>query len=123
MKKDDIWAEGKYIDLWSLNHIVAGLLMLPILLWLGLTPMKALAVSFVLFSAWEVMEWFYEVEMFLNQLGDMVTNYMGFGFAWYIYVVNGTNYGEYGFWIFVGAYIILEALGFAAFMRRKTNYQ
>lgn len=82
-RRTDIWREGKYIDLWSVPHVLSGMGLgfaplifagPPVLLWLA---------ALALLVAWEVFEASVGiVEQRTNSVVDVIIGMIGFAFIW-----------------------------------------
>jgi len=116
--REDPWQEGKWLDLWSVNHVLAGILIVPALNWIGLSPLWIFIVSFIILFGWEVSEWIREMEALTNQFMDMVTNYLGFGFSWYLYFIVDKSFGVVWFWAIAAFFIVLELWGWLSYKHK-----
>ena len=70
-----IWTEGKYLDFWSMIHLVDGMLLGGVALLVGLDFWWGFLVSFFVFFIWELVE---PPEYFWNKILDVVVSSLGF---------------------------------------------
>ncbi len=78
MKKFNLWGEGKYLDFWSINHFLSGVVLTGWGVFFGFS----LKISFVVYVAlaigWEIFEIFKGIhEYFGNKVMDVVTGIIG----------------------------------------------
>lgn len=110
-----IWRDGKFFDLWHVNHLLAGILLGQFFfhfqrLWLGF------AISLILMTAWEIFEVVKKItETTFNKSVDMITGVVGFFMA---YVLGGLLSGESYFILFIIffiAWLTLEIWGYIVY--------
>jgi len=111
----NIWKEGRYIDIWHVNHFTAGLLMggipvfLPFSLWFGFL------ISLIGMLAWEYSEVVRDLYEFpINKTLDVVTGVVGFFLMYRVYVWVGHPLDLSIFYILFLIFIIIEIWGFKA---------
>ena len=104
------------MDLWTVNHVLAGAILAGIFTLWGLNPWIGLAVAGVLMVAWEVIEiWSGSsglIESKENSFLDVLTGVGGYG-AMYLIMINVDS--SQSLPIFFGAtaiWVILETWGF-----------
>ena len=110
----ELWKEGKYLDLWSLNHVLGGMLIAGIFIFLNIDLKLALILSFLITLSWEI----YEVKKGLheaptNKVFDLLTNLLG---VYLMYAVVALNIIDTNavFTTVLLCFIILEIWGFLA---------
>lgn len=113
----NLFDEGKYIDFWSIPHVLSGVLaflgakLLDVDLWLGF------AISFVLMIAWEFFEDFVEIHEFItNRVGDVVTGIIGFWGTYYLFEIGILKVTLWWFWLFLIIFAVIDILGFLSFI-------
>jgi hypothetical protein len=115
----DFWTEGKYIDLWTINHVLSGVLSGSILHFLGTSLAWSFAISSILFIGWEVIERIFEVEAVTNQIMDLIADYVGYGiFYGYAYLLFQPLSARMT-WFLAIAFVSLELWGFYTWSQRK----
>jgi len=77
-----IWKEGKFIDFWSVIHLVDGMLMAGIAILIGLKYLVGLLIALVIILIWEFIE---PPEKFTNKIFDVITSVSGFSLMYYAY--------------------------------------
>ncbi len=79
MKFHDIRNDGKYLDLWSLNHFLSGIVYAGWVFQLGFSLWFVFVSYFILAVAWELYEFYADVfEHLGNKAMDVITGVMGF---------------------------------------------
>jgi hypothetical protein len=75
-----LWEEGKYVDMWSIPHILSGVIMAGLFNWLGIGFWLNLLLSTALMIGWEFFELFVlgVHEHMTNKVMDVVTGLLGF---------------------------------------------
>ena len=116
----DYWKEGKYVDLWTINHILSGFLVAGWGSFLGFSLPTLFIIATVLFVGWEIIERYFTVEHLPNQIMDVVFDYLGFGI--FFLVVYAIPEGSYAVLICSTVlFVVLEVTGFRAY--RQRNYR
>ena len=111
-----VWDDGKYVDLWTVNHVLAGVILAGIFTLWGLNPWIGLAFAVILMVAWEVIEiWSGApglIESKENSFLDVLTGLVGYG-AMYVVIINIDSsqslpilFGATAIWV------VLETWGF-----------
>ena len=82
----NIWKEGKYLDFWNVNHILAGCLLAFVSIFLNISFIISLIISFAIMLFWEIYEYHRVIKETLpNQILDIITGFIGFFIVYYIY--------------------------------------
>lgn len=104
-----IWAEGKWLDIWTLNHVLFGVISAHILLKLFYLPyFTALGLAITFYVVWEFIEVMTKAgEAPTNQFMDVLAGIAGF-----------LSYNEFpplqpAVIYLAAAFILLEAYGYA----------
>lgn len=116
----NLWAEGKYVDLWSMPHILSGVIMGGVFNWLGFNFWLNLTVSAVLMISWEFFELYaLDVHEHLsNKIMDVVTGLLGF-FMMCSLINKYTLTPLIPYLVFFSAvYIFLNVWGYLAYEKR-----
>src|SRR3989344_6418533 len=86
------WEEGKHVDLWSLNHIVFGIIIGALFSLKYFSFEKGLIISVVIFLTWEFLEYLFNIREHLsNKTWDVITGLIGFCGGYYLVYVNPKN--------------------------------
>lgn len=118
--RDDIWREGRYIDLWSLVHTLSGVIGGLIAYYTPFAFWSAFSIATVVFILWEIFERLAIVEeYFTNQITDVLFGQLGFVLAFpaSLYITDTTHHYT-TIAIFVVA-LILAAFGWTANSRAE----
>jgi hypothetical protein len=111
-----IFKNGKYLDLWSVNHTLAGVVIAGPLYYFSIPLVYSLAISLFLIVGWEVYEILFEIhETWQNRSTDIIVGVLGFFFIWYLYphITTAQQLEIYAISFFV--FIVLEIWGFIAY--------
>lgn len=74
----DIWRHGRYVDLWSLVHLLSGVLLAVGFYGLGFSVVVTVLFSITLLVAWEVFEWAIRIiEPTMNVFFDILIGVIG----------------------------------------------
>lgn len=115
------WEEGKHIDLWSLNHLVFGIIISALFSLKSFSFERGIIISFFVLFIWELLEHFFNVyEHLPNKTWDIIAGLIGFCIGYYLIYFNPEN----KIIILIAAvfiFAILEVFGFLAFLKRKSN--
>ena len=112
----DIWENGKYLDLWSANHTLAGCVIAGPLYYLSVPFAYSFLIALILMVGWEVYEVIYDIkETWQNRSLDIITGTIGFMAIWipYPYWDDSTQ-----LLVYVAAlsiWLILEGWGYIAY--------
>src|SRR3989338_5581628 len=110
------WSKGKYLDLWSVNHTLAGCVIAGPLYALSVPLVYSYAMSMVLIVGWELYEIVNDIEeTWQNRSTDIITGIVGFFFIWGFYPTwtRPTQYWVYLLVLFI--WLILEVWGYLAY--------
>ena len=116
-----LWAEGRYIDLWTIPHILAGVLLGGYLHWSGLSFASNLTITTLLVISWEFFELYFLGihEHFTNSLTDIIVALVGFA-VMYVFMVKYPMETVIPYLLALTAsYIFLNSWGFLAYKRKK----
>ena len=116
-----LWAEGRYIDLWTIPHILAGVLLGGYLYWLGVSFEINLAVTTILVISWEFFELHFlgVHEYFTNSLMDIIVALIGFAFMYFLIIKYSLETVIPHLLALTAVYIFLNAWGFLAYQKKK----
>ncbi len=118
-KIEEYWEEGRYADLWSINHTLTGVALGGVLFSLGLSFGTALWISLVLFIAWEIFEVTSDVkEHILNLLMDVVFDLLGFVFSAWVYLTLDKSFSPLVWVLLALALALLTLRGYIAYRKR-----
>jgi len=77
--RTDVWREGKYLDLWSVPHLLSGMSVALGLYLLGFAGNAAFIIAFLLFVAYEMFEVIAKIEETrMNRTLDVVVGMASF---------------------------------------------
>ncbi len=117
--KYGIWKKGKYIDLWSLNHLLSGALLARISLFIGVSFWLGFSTAFMLMLAWEIYEVIRHIEESIeNKILDMVLGIFGFLITYYIQTMMGFTSSTVFFVIILIVWLVLNLWGYISFLKR-----
>jgi hypothetical protein len=121
--KSDIWKEGKYIDLWTIPHVLSGVVFAGFLDYFGFNFLG----NFLIYSFFNIGWEFFELYAFNvhehipNKIMDVVTGWIGF-FVMYLLIIKIDIALIIPYlYALTALFIILNALGFYAYLKRKKN--
>ncbi|MFA6227121.1 MAG: hypothetical protein WC631_01395 [Candidatus Paceibacterota bacterium] len=116
----NLWKEGKYIDMWSVPHVLCGVIFAGILNWLGIGFLSNLILSTIIMIGWEFFELYVlnVHEYITNKIMDVVTGLIGF----FIMYSSISRYGIKAMlpWLIV-TIIIWLILNYWGFYAHKTR--
>lgn len=90
---DFIWQEGKYIDFWSIPHVLIGSLLAWLFMFWNWNFYTNLLVSFSIILGWEFFE-LYALDVhehFPNKVFDVITGVIGFYVMYWLILKYGLN--------------------------------
>ena len=119
------WSEGVYVDLWSLNHFLFGVIMASFFIWIGYNFLPSLFISVALMIAWEIFEVWHEsiFEHAPNMIIDVVVGLLGFLIIHYLLTVYSHNLKAPTVLIVsLLLFILLEIVGYYNFINRTGDY-
>ncbi len=113
-----IWKNGKYLDLWSVNHVLAGSVIAWPLYKLGVPVVYNFGLAMLLIVGWEIYEIIYNIrETWQNRATDIITGIIGFVFV-SNFVVNWPSANQQGtYLIILVIWLILEVWGYRAYTK------
>lgn len=120
MNKDwfiNIWEEGKYADLWSVNHFLGGIVLAQMTIYLNLSFLSGLLLAVFLMVGWEL----YELAMGIEESAYNKSTDIGFGvlgFLFYVFYILKLKYYKYVFIVAFSLFVLLEFLGYLAYRLR-----
>jgi hypothetical protein len=111
-----VWDNKKYLDLWSVNHTLAGLVIAGPLYYFSVRFSISFIIALILIIAWEVFEYVQEIkEAWQNSATDIITGIIGFLFLWHFLPIWS---GEVNLWVYfisLAAWIFFEIWGYLAY--------
>lgn len=116
-----LWSEGKYIDLWTIPHILAGVVLAGFLDWLGFPFWSNFLISSFFIIGWEFFERrFLNIhEHLTNKIMDVLTGWLGFLVTYSLITrFSLEKLAPYLISLTV-VYLLLNLWGFLAYKRRK----
>lgn len=120
MKKFDIWSEGKYIDMWSIPHVLSGVILAILFNSLGMGLGLNFILSTIIMTWWEFFEWrFMNVHEYItNKIMDVVTGIIGFMITYPLLIKYGFSIILPYFLFMIFAFLVLNFLGLQAHLKR-----
>jgi len=120
-KKLDLWKEGKYVDLWTIPHVIFGGISMFIFSYLGLNLLLNFLISVFIMVFWEFFElYFLGVKEHLpNKVMDVVTGIIGFGIMYYLARTYELSSLWIYFWIMLVVWLALNLFGLYASRKRN----
>ncbi len=119
LKINDYWKEGKYFDLWSINHVLSGIVLGIILFYFGLSLVPSIIIALVLFVGWEVAEVLLGIkEHTPNMIMDVCCDFAGLIITSYFYFVLLKPFSQTTSLIFLALFIGFNLWGFVAYEKR-----
>ncbi len=119
--KYNIWKKGKYIDLWSLNHFVGGVLIARILFFFDLSFWPALSITFVVKMVWEIYELIRNIkESIENKVMDVIIGIFGFLIMYYLYIQVIFFSSTLFFVVIFVVWLFLNFWGYVVYLKKKT---
>jgi len=115
-----LWSEKKYIDTWSIPHLLAGVVLVGIFSWLGFSFWPNLILSFLLIIGWEFFELYILGihEHYSNKVMDVILGIIGF-FIMYAFILKYNIYHMINELLFITiVFLFLNAWGFLAYKKR-----
>lgn len=116
-----LWAEGRYIDSWTIPHILAGVLLGGYLYWLGVAFLTNLIITVILVTAWEFFEFHFlgVHEHFTNSFVDIIVALIGFIITYALIIKYSIEVVLPYLFALTIIYIILNVWGFLAYKQKK----
>jgi len=110
----DIWREGKYVDMWSVPHLLSGIIFTGWLLVFGFDIWKIFFLHLALSILWEFVESFKKIhEHFNNKVVDVILGNVGF-FLVFLFSIRTDI-----LMLLSVLYVLLEISGHLAYRRRS----
>ena len=120
--KYDVWKEGEFLDLWHINHILAGCLLAFVSSYYKWPFLIGLLVTFILSLSWEVYELIKHIkESILNRILDIATTFAGFFIIHYVYNVLSNSSKIILFVVILISWLSLESWGYIAYNKIKNE--
>jgi hypothetical protein len=116
-----LWAEGRYVDLWTIPHILAGVLLGGYLYWFGVPLLINITITAVLIISWEFFELHFlgVHEHLTNSLMDILVALIGFIIT-HIFIIKYSIEIVFPYLLALTIiYIFLNSWGFLAYKRKK----
>jgi hypothetical protein len=120
-----IWDEGHNFDFWHVNHFIAGMLLVDVVILLKLELWLGFLISFVLMLAWEAFEIFMEIEETkFNMTFDVVFSTISF-FLVYYWNEKFLSHREFLLQLYasLSMYVILQIWGYIAYRIRTRSHK
>jgi len=77
--RTDVWREGKWLDLWSVVHVLSGLLVGFFSYFVGIDALLGIVLAIVVFTVYELFEVYVEIEEApTNRFMDVVIGMVGY---------------------------------------------
>ena len=116
-----IWAEGKYLDFWSVNHTLSGGVLASLFFLLKVQFWPSLFISFLFLLAWEIYEILKNIkEGAWNKFFDVVTGVLGFFATHYLIALDVLKTINI-FWTISFLFAFLEIWGYKAYMTKRSQ--
>ena len=116
-----IWGNGKCLDLWSVNHTLAGGLLGAVIFSFNVNFYFGFLISFAIMVAWEAIEVIENLhEEKWNKIMDVVTGIAGFSTVHILFSRTDTESALVVFWVLFLCWAFLETWGFVT-LRVKRN--
>ncbi len=81
-----LWKRKKYIDLWSVPHILTGTILASFFYWLQFDFLLNILISTILIISWEFIEYFIILdvkEKLSNSISDILAGWLGFSIMYF----------------------------------------
>lgn len=115
----DIWRHGRYVDLWSLVHILSGALLAGIFFYLGLNLFWSATFALIVLLGWEFFEAVIGIgETVGNVVMDIILGMAGYLGLAYLHYYGGLLFDWRNYLILLLLTLILSAWGFVDFLKR-----
>ena len=115
-----LWAERKYVDLWTIPHLLAGVVLVGLFEWFGLDFWLNFVLSFLLIVGWEFFELIFLGihEHITNKVIDVVSGLVGF-FLMYGLIIKYSITSIFPYlMVIISLFIILNIWGYIAYEKR-----
>jgi len=116
-----LWGEGRYIDLWTIPHILAGVLLCGFLYWFGISLPINIIITSIIVIGWEFFEFHFlgVHEHLTNSFIDILVALIGFAITFSFIIKYSIEIVLPYLFILTIIYIVLNAWGFLAYKRKK----
>ena len=121
--KKDLWMEGRWIDFWTINHLLSGISAGSLLYLMGISLGWSFFIPSVLFLGWEIIEFVSKIESPINQIVDLVAAFLGYGIFYTFYYLLGKPFDPIVVFIIVLSFVILEGWEFYTWRLRVKDSQ
>ncbi|HEV7424485.1 MAG TPA: hypothetical protein VGO21_04840 [Candidatus Paceibacterota bacterium] len=112
----NIFRSGKYLDLWSVNHTLAGIVIAGPLYYFSVPFMYSLFISLALIVGWEIYEIVFDIyETWQNRSTDIITGLVGFFFVWHFYLFFNVGLKIWIYFLSLFLFLVLEIWGYFAY--------
>ena len=81
-----LWKRKKYIDLWTVPHILTGTILASFFYWLQFDFLLNILISTILLISWEFIEYFIILdvkEKLSNSISDILAGWLGFSIMYF----------------------------------------
>lgn len=115
----DIWRHGKYVDTWSLVHLLSGFLLVSTFYWYGFALAEVMGLSISLLLLWEAFEAMIKIiEPSANVVMDIIIGIAGAWAGAYLYFFAGWEFSAVLYYGTLAFTLLLSLWGFLDFMKR-----
>ncbi|MEK7156514.1 MAG: hypothetical protein AAB790_01780 [Patescibacteria group bacterium] len=113
--RTDIWREGKWVDLWSVVHLLSGVSTAFAITWFGFGFAASAVIAFLLFVAYELWEAMVKIaETPQNRSMDVVAGMVSFVPAFFLVQILSGSALILAFGIVLTVNIVLATFGWLA---------
>lgn len=114
------WKEGRYIDLWSINHVLSGVVLGALAWSFGMSFGWSLLLALALFVGWELLEIAVGIKEHMpNMVMDVVCDLFGFLAAAYWFFILEKPFSPTATAAWILLFIALNIWGFVAYEERR----
>lgn len=114
----DIWKHGKYVDTWSVVHLLSGFLLAGMFYRFEYSFLQAFIFSTLLLFAWEAFEWLIKIiEPSVNVMVDIIVGVFGFLIGAYLFYALQGSFSLFFYPVLVTT-TALSLWGFIDFLKR-----
>jgi len=114
--ENGLWKEGKYIGLWSVAHLLAGLILGLFLRILGISTRRAFVMTLSLLILWEFFELAINInEIWTNRVADILIGLSGFFITYYGCKTIRKSHNVLVFLILLVILVVLNILGWRSY--------
>ncbi|MFA6077048.1 MAG: hypothetical protein WC735_03155 [Candidatus Paceibacterota bacterium] len=108
-----VWKNGKFLDLWSVNHTLAGGLLGAVIYFYNIDFYFGFFISFMIMLAWEIIEIINGLhEEKWNKVTDVITGVFGFTIIYILFSEITVHSSLIVFWVISILWALLESWGF-----------